>query len=241
MKEDSDEWLCVDDLFDVSHPRQAFSGAQSGPAVAASCGDTILSSVGGLRSQWRELVTAAHQDVEHCAALLGVDARLHADVHRFTCELERGCDQFASNCAEDTAHALMPRVCVLSGLIGWLIRDSYDYANVRVVMGNPLITYQLVCAKLADMVIADEIIEQRLIAALAAQRRARANVGWRGVPALEATQNVSEICRCAATVLRLYVEIKAGPAFVQPAGEPPVLTVAQSLLDGILVSLKWGA
>lgn len=259
MTVDSDQWLCVDDLFDADHPRQAFSGAQNRAArsVDDSTGDAFGPDA-DLRHCWRDLVSAAHHDLERCAARLGVltqsGARMNAqvdaqaDAQAVARELERGCDRLASrdrqaHAQADTqanAQALLPRACVLSGLIGRLIRDAYDYVNVRVVMGEALINYQLVCAKLADMVIADEIVEQRLIAALGAPRRARDEAGWRGVPAPDAAANLKEIVRCAATVLRLYVEIYAGNAFVQRAAEAPVLGVAQALLDGMLASPSWG-
>jgi hypothetical protein len=182
--------------------------------------------------RWRELTAAAHADLDRCAALLNVQMPLPRDAQAASRTLEHACDRLTPDAA-GSARVLLARVCLLAGLTGRLVRDAYDYANVRVVMGSTLIGYQLVCAKLADMAIADEIVEQRLIAALDAPRRTRADAGWRGVPGLSTQAHVAEIARCVATVLSLYVEIFAGHAFVQHAASTPVLAVAQALLDGI--------
>ncbi|WGS52283.1 hypothetical protein LFL96_29230 [Paraburkholderia sp. D15] len=232
MNADSPTWWCADDLVDVDRPRQAFSGAQR---VSADQHTAPL-SVDDARRRWRDLVSAAHRDLTGCASLLGVDAPPSTDAATLARELELGCDRLASRDATPAQLAVLLRACVLSGLTGRLIRDAYDYANQRVVMGSVLIEYQLICAKLADMAIADDIIEQRLIAALDARECASADAGWRGIPALTARQHVVEIARCAASVLSLYVEIHAGHAFVQRAASAPVLAVAQTLLDGIQTS-----
>lgn len=233
MMSESEAWLSVDDLFDAKHPRQVFSGAQSNPAQVTLAGGVAPLSLGEFRRRWRELTEAAHHDLERCAALLDVLVPLPLDARIAARSLERGCDRLAQDAAVGTAEALLPRACVLAGLTGRLIRDAYDYANVRVVMGGALIGYQLVCAKLADMAIVDEIIEQRLMAALDAPSRPRTDTGWRGVPALTTQAHIAEIARCVAVVLNLYVEIHAGHAFVQRAVSAPVLAVAQTLLEGI--------
>lgn len=233
-----DGWLRIDDLLCTDHPRQAFSGAQARLAQSdwqAGGADIAPLDGGAIRQRWRELAAAAHHDLGRLAALLDIrsDALPVADAQAFALAVENGCDRLMPHASPGDAERLLPRACVLAGLAGRLIRDAYDYANTRVVMGNALINYQLVCAKLADMAIADEIVEERLKAALNAPSRPRAQTGWRGVPALSAAEHIAEVGRCIGTVLSLYIDIHAGHAFVQRRASVPRLALAQSLLDGM--------
>ncbi|WP_069373505.1 hypothetical protein [Herbaspirillum seropedicae] len=230
----SESWLRVDDLLDANFPRQVFSGAQGLCNAASAPWQPLAAS--DFPACWRALTIAAHEGLEQCAALLSVPLPLPTDANELARLLEQACDRLEL-AAHVTAPSLLPRICVLAGLTGRLIRDAYEYANMRVVMGGALIGYQLICAKLADMVIADEIIEQRLIAVLDASPRKRADAGWRGVPVLHAQAHVGEIVRCTATVLSLSVDIHAGHAFVQRATSVPILAVAQALLDGIQAAM----
>ncbi|GLU33365.1 acyl-CoA dehydrogenase family protein [Trinickia caryophylli] len=233
-----DGWLCIDDLLGTDHPRQAFSGAQVRPAKPGSMacdGDVAPLAENAIRQRWREIVAAAHHDLGRLALLLDIhgDTRPEADPEAFARAVESSCDRLTPHAGSGDAQRLLPRACVLAGLGGRLIRDAYDYANTRVVMGSALIGYQLVCAKLADMAIADEIVEERLKAALDAPTRPRVQTGWRGVPALSAAQHLAEIGRCIGTVIGLYIDIHAGHAFVQRRASVPRLALAQSLLEGM--------
>lgn len=194
-------------------------------------------STADLRGRWRDLVEAARADLPTCAVLLGVSLPPQREPAAIVHAFEAGCDRLASPSDAGGATPLVSRACVLAGLTGRLVCDAYDYADTRVVMGTPLIGYQLVCAKLADMVIAGKVIEQQLSSVLDAPRLTCEEVGWRGLPALPIEDHVREVARCAGVILRLHVEVHAGHAFVQRDSSSPVLALAQSLLEGIQIRL----
>lgn len=239
MNNETHPWFSVDALVQANR-RGVFCGARMQAQPFDSDEECLPFSVEDLRARWHELVEAAHHDLDRCAALLGMRRRLSTGAAAFARELERTCNRWATLSPGRESEPLLARSCVLAGATGRLIRDAYAYANTRIVMASPLIDYQLVAAKLADMAIANEIIEQRLLLALSVPRHTPADVGLRGVPAPSDRENVTAICRGSGKVLKLYVEIHAGHAFVQPVDEAPVLAIVQFLLDGLLASLSRG-